>query len=191
MSDVAWMRIPSDLVLADRKNWHAAESGVYWAARAHLLVMKHRGATTKNGPTLKFIKLPANVKYSIEHKKLKVTKQTETIEDSIQITVGSKLATELGNRISSKVGLDKTLLPTVALSAEASAKFVSELTESFRHTLSTKKAYGVEYSEEITRSITLESSSGNNPGTPLVLYFYTALWPWNWDVYLHRIESNT
>jgi hypothetical protein len=187
MADVTWMRVPSDLMLTDQNNWKSLGGNEYSAVRAHLLLVRRRAPSTKKGPTLRHLELPGGVKYSLEHKKLTVIKQTQTIEETIQSTVASKLTSEFGKKVTGQAGFDKGL-PTAVLNDETSIKFGSELTDSLQKTLATTKAYEVQYSEEITRSITLEAHNSKKPLKPLDLFFYTDLWPWSWDVYLHRIE---
>jgi hypothetical protein len=187
MPDVTWMHVPSDLVLTDQNHWKSLGGSEYSAIRAHLLLLRRRSPSTKRGPVLKHVELPGGVKYSLEHKKLIVIKQTENIVETIQSTVSSKLTTEFAKKITAQAGLDKGL-PTGGLNDETSMKFGSELTDSLQKTLATTKAYEVQYSEEITRSITLETHNGKKRQRSLDLYFYTNLWPWSWDIYLHQIE---
>jgi hypothetical protein len=49
MADVGWMRVPSDLVLADQNNWKSLGANEYSAGRAHLLLVRRRSPSTKKG----------------------------------------------------------------------------------------------------------------------------------------------
>ena len=97
------------------------------------------------------------------------------------------LASEVSSRIGSEIGIGVTAL-TAKLQSEMQSKVSSEVADSLERELSQTNSYEVQNTDEIVSSISLSPGAAGASTDPLNLYFFLKVWPWRWNVYLHKIE---
>jgi hypothetical protein len=140
-----------------------------------------------DGPSFTEPEIPARATYTWTKKRVETTKYVSTFESSLKRTVSTKTTTEVSSKIGSEIGLGATGL-TPKLQSELQSKVSSELLQTAESELGQTNSYEVQNSEEIQSSLSL-APNGKAPGVDkLILYFFLKLWPWRFNVYLHKIE---
>jgi hypothetical protein len=184
------IRIPSDDELSSRSAWRKTGSDTYSALRAHMLVVKRKERQSPKGPAALIIDLPSGCEFQRERTIGSLTKYTEEILHSIQDTVNSKLSQELLDKVGAEIGVNPTGFPVAKLIAEVQAKTDIELTHSVQNTLSLKKSFEKQVTNEFKYTLKyVPPKDGEKKQTTITLY--PRLSQWRWDFYLHKVELVT
>lgn len=186
MAERLWVRVPDDSALSRVDGWHSLGDNLYSALRWHFLIVGQRDAHTRSGPSFFEYEVPARATYTYTSKKITVVKRTTVIQESLKASVSSRLSEEISAKLASEVSAGTSL--AAKLQSELQAKSLNEVTESVARELSQTDSYEVQNAQELTNNISLAPSDGNSDSKSLMLYFYLRLWPWRWDVYLHKVE---
>ena len=187
MQERRWIVTPDDETISRQDGWRSLRDNRYSVCRFHLLIMGKRDQHAQNGPSFTETEIPARATYNWSKKRAKTIKCETTLETSLKRTVTSKAATEVSSKIASEIGINAAALAT-KLQSEIQSKMSAELVESAERELAQTNSYEVQNTDEIVSSISLSPTGANTTSDPLNLYFFLKVWPWRWDVYLHKIE---
>lgn len=181
MSKVIWRIIPDNITLSDPANWQRTVQGMYRAMRYYVVIAEEKTFEAKSTPPLITVPVPAGVKPAFSEKKIVVVTYTESITDTIQHSLASKIAAEssLKNSASLKEGF----------SSELQTKISTEISTALSAQLSSTKAYQVQSTHEIVTSIAFERPENAGQEGKLTYYLYLPVWPVTWNIYLYRVES--
>jgi hypothetical protein len=182
-----YLRVPPDDELESSANWQNLGDNTYSAVQADLVVIKRREQKVLTGPPIDIVNVPGGSEYTLQDKRATVVKHVDEIQDSIQETVSSKFSAEIVTKIASEVGATG-VLPSAKLSSEVQGKAGTELREAVQNSLTRKRSFEIQDSQEITRSVTHKPSADGLPRAPLTLRFYLGLWPWRWEFYLYSVR---
>ena len=182
-----WILTPGDETLSHVEGWRSLGENRYSACRVHLLISGKRDNHAQNGPSFTETEIPGRASYNWSRKRAQTTKSVTTFETSLKRTVTEKVASEVSSRIGSEIGIGVTAL-TAKLQSEMQSKVSSEVADSLERELSQTNSYEVENTDEIVSSISLSPGAAGASTDPLNLYFFLKVWPWRWNVYLHKIE---
>src|SRR5437764_9037055 len=111
MSKVIWRVIPDNITLSDPDNWQKTVQDQYRATRYYVAIAEEKIFEAKSTPPLITVPVPAGVKPSFSEKKIVVVTYTESITETIQHSVASKITEEssLKNSASLKEGFSSEL----------------------------------------------------------------------------------
>jgi hypothetical protein len=182
-----WIVTPDDETLSHQENWRSLGNYRYSACRFHLLISGKRDQHAQNGPSFTETEIPSRATYNWSRKRAETIKCVTTLETSVKRTITDKTASEVSSKIASEIGISTAAL-TTKLQGEVQSKISVELVESVERELAQTNSYEVQNTDEIVSSISLSPSGTNTSSDPLNLYFFLKVWPWRWDVYLHKIE---
>jgi hypothetical protein len=181
------IQIPSDEELSSPTEWQRGPDRNYYAYRYHLLIEERRGSRQLAGPAIDTIEVASGVKYNFQIRKLVTIRFTETIQDSITRAVSNKLTHDVSSKTISELGAGANLLSS-KFGNEIQTRWGVELTASVQELLSNTKSYEIQNTEEITKSITIDSPDDLADGQSRFIHIYPSLWPWHWNVYLYEME---
>jgi hypothetical protein len=181
------IQIPSDEDLSSPAEWKRGPDRGYYAYRYHLLIEERRGSKQLAGPAIDTIEVASGVKYNFQIRKLVTIRFTQTIQESITRAVSNKLTHDVSSKTLTEVGAGANLVSS-KFGSEIQTRWGVELTASVQELLSNTKSYEIQNTEEITKSITIDSPDDSSDGQSRFIHIYPALWPWHWDVYLYEME---
>jgi len=181
MAKVIWKIIPDNITLSDPDSWQKTAQGRYSANRYYVAIVEEKAFQAKATPPSITVPVPAGVKPVFSEKKIVVLTYTESIAETVQNSVTSKISTESSfkNAISLKDGF----------SAELQTKLGTEISELLSLQLSGTKTYQVQTTHEIIASISFERPDVKASNGKVTYYLYLPVWPVTWSVYLYKIES--
>ncbi|MCA1566324.1 MAG: hypothetical protein LC803_11930 [Acidobacteria bacterium] len=181
MTKVIWRIIPDNITLSDADSWQKTAQDRYRATRYYVAIVEEKSFEAKSTPPLITVPVPAGVKPSFSEKKIIVVTYTESITDTIQYSVASKITAE--SSLKSSASLKD------GLSSELQTKIGTEISTSLSSQLSSTKAYQVQSTHEVLTSIAFERPENASQEEKLTYYLYLPVWPVRWNIYLYRVES--
>jgi hypothetical protein len=154
---------------------------MYRATRYYVAIVEEKIFEAKSTPPLIVVPVPAGAKPAFSEKKIVVVTYTESITDTIQHSVASKIAAEssLKNSANLKEGF----------SFELQTKLSAEISTALSSQLSSTKAYQVQSTHELVTSIAFERPENAGQEGKLTYYLYLPVWPVRWNIYFYRVES--
>jgi len=181
------IQIPPDEDLSSPSEWKRSPDRGYYAYRYHLLIEERRGSKQLAGPAIDTIEVASGVKYNFQIRKLVTIRFTDTIQESITTAVSNKLTHDVSSKTVTELGAGANLVSS-KFGNEIQTRWGVELTASVQELLSNTKSYEIQNTEEITKSITIDSPDDSGDGQSRFIHIYPSLWPWHWDVYLYEME---
>lgn len=181
MAKVIWKIIPDNITLSHPDSWQKTARDRYSVNRYYVAIVEEKTFQAKITPPLIKVPVPAGVKPVFSEKKIVVLTYTESIAETVQQSVTSKISTESSfkNAISLKDGF----------SAELQTKISAEVSDSLSLQLSGTKTYQIQTTHEILTSISFERPDKNASNEKITYYLYLPVWPITWSVYLYKVES--
>jgi len=187
MAETVCFQVPADHELETNEAWERKSPNTFTAVRAHIVVIKRRGAKPLMGPTVRRIDVPAGSEYGVRRKEMVAVKHMAEIQQVVQRTVTGRITHEFSEKISAEIGVSGPL-PTAKAANETQFKAAKEVTDAVQRTLNGKRSFEVQHVQEYERSVTVKTSPDGSRASPKQLYFYFGLWPWRWDFYLYKVE---
>lgn len=185
MAIYMWFKVPDDLVLCDRSNWASLGNDRYGMVRKLFVVVARKGTHTEDGPVLFERTLPVGSEIKYERKQSVITKNTVSINTSVQRTVTTRLASEISSKLNADIGLCP-ISPTAKATTGLESKLSAEFTDILTTNLSGVKSYEISKAEEFTSSLTLKTPAQFD--SLQKYYFFLPVWRWDWDIYLYSQE---
>jgi hypothetical protein len=187
MPETVCFQVPADHELDSIEGWSRIGPGSFFAVRAHIIVIKRRGAKLLMGPTLRRIDVPAGSDYVVRRKEMTTVKHMAEVQRVVQQTVTGKITQEFSEKISAEIGVSGPL-PTAKAASETQFKATQEVTDALQTTLYGRRSFEVEIAQEDERSITVKTNADGSHAAAKQLHLYAGLWPWRWDFYLYKVE---